>query len=80
MVGVDFESVRHRVKLVEDTGDSRLFENRDGVLCPVCEDPFEEALESQRSTEQLNPRDGLSFCIVNESGGNLVLFTHASDS
>lgn len=80
MAGLDFDAVRHRVKLVEDTGDSRLFENRDDVRCPVCDEPFEEALESRRQTEQLNSPNGLVLCIVNGSDGNLVLLTHASDS
>jgi len=79
MAGLDFESVRHRVKLVEDTGESRLFENRDGVQCPVCGDPFDEALESTGQTEQLHPRNGLSLCIANGES-RLVLLTHASDS
>jgi DNA repair exonuclease SbcCD ATPase subunit len=79
MVGVDFHEVRHRVKLVEETGNSRVFENRDGVRCPVCEEPFDEALESERHTEQLNPAAGLSLCIVNEDDV-VILFTHASDS
>ena len=33
---VDFEAVRHRLKLLRDTGDTRLFENRGDVPCPVC--------------------------------------------
>jgi hypothetical protein len=80
MTNVDFDSVRHRVKLIEDTGDSRLFENRDGVPCPVCGEDFDEALESRRRTEQLSPWDGLSLCIVNGADSRLVLLTHASDS
>jgi len=80
MTSVDFDSVRHRVKLIGDTGDSRLFKNRDEVSCPVCGDPFDEALESRRRTEQLTPRDGLSLCLVNGDDGELVLLTHASDS
>ena len=47
MTSVDFDSVRHRVKLIEDTGDSRLFENRDGVSCPVCGEPM-KTLEHER--------------------------------
>lgn len=76
---VDFEAIRHRVKLLEDTGDSRVFENRDGVQCPVCGRPFEEVLTSERPSEQLEPRDGLTLCIRN--GDRYVsLYTHAGDS
>jgi uncharacterized Zn ribbon protein len=79
MASVDFEAVRHRVKLLKDTGDTRVFENRDDVECPVCGEPFAEALASQRETEQLSPRDGLSLCLLNEAD-RVVLFTHAGDS
>jgi uncharacterized Zn ribbon protein len=79
MGSVDFEAVRHRVKLLEDTGDSQVFENRDGVECPVCGRAFAEALASERRSEQLSPRDGLSLCLLNE-GDRMVVFTHEGDS
>lgn len=79
MENVDFDAIRHRVKLLEDTGDSRLFDNRDDVQCPVCERPFDEALETERRTEQLSPQSDLSFCLVNGTN-RIILFTHATDS
>lgn len=73
---LDFESVRHRVKLVRDSGDERLFENRDGVTCPVCGDTFDEALASTSRTCQLTPGSGVDVCLVREDD-RVVVLTHA---
>lgn len=74
--GVDFDDVRHRVKLLQDTGETRIFENRDGVQCPVCGSAFDEALETTASTERLSPDRQLDVCLVREST-HVVVFTHA---
>jgi hypothetical protein len=77
--GVDFESIRHRVKLLKDSGDTRFFENRDGVRCPVCEEPFDEALETEARTRQLQPLPNHRLCLVREAD-RTVVFTHAHSS
>lgn len=76
MAGIDFEAVRHRVKLIEDTGDTRLFENRDGVPCPVCDEPFEEALATEERTRELQSMPDHRLCMVREDE-RVVVFTHA---
>jgi hypothetical protein len=73
---IDFEAIRHRVKLLQDTGERRIFENRDGVSCPVCGDAFDEALATTGRTEQLAPDRQLDVCLLRESK-RLILFTHA---
>ncbi|MFB6270534.1 MAG: flagella cluster protein [Halobacterium sp.] len=72
---LDFESIRHRVKLLRDSGDERVFENRDDVACPVCGDAFAEALASSGRTCQLSPSD-VDLCLVREDD-RVVVFTHA---
>lgn len=74
--GFDFEAVRHRVKLLRDTGDERVFENRDGVACPVCGEPFAEALATSERTCQLSPGSSVDVCLVREPDRTIV-FTHA---
>jgi hypothetical protein len=74
--GLDFEAIRHRVKLLRDSGTERVFENRDEVACPVCGVPFEEALASTSRTSQLTPGAGVDLCLVREDE-RLVIFTHA---
>ncbi|CAM2926069.1 flagella cluster protein [Halobacterium salinarum] len=76
---MDFSAIRHRVKLLEDTGRSRLFENRDAVACPVCGQPFDQALVSRNDTEQLAPDAELSLCL-HRGTDRMVVFTHADDS
>ncbi|MCG1002948.1 MULTISPECIES: hypothetical protein [Halobacterium] len=74
--GVDFEAVRHRVKLRQDTGTERLFENRDGVACPACGEAFTEALATTERTCQLSPGPDVDVCIVREAN-RIIIFTHA---
>lgn len=76
MDGLDFDSVRHRVKLVRDSGDTRLFENRDDVSCPVCGNAFDEALETSNSTRRLQPDSGIELCLA-RAPDRLFVFTHA---
>jgi len=73
---LDFEAVRHRVKLLRDTGDERVFENRDDVACPVCGEPFAEALATSDRTCQLSPGASVDVCLVREPE-QLVVLTHA---
>ncbi|WP_432419606.1 DUF7385 family protein [Halobacterium zhouii] len=73
---IDFEAVRHRLKLRRDTGTVRLFENRDGVSCPVCGEAFDEALATTERSRQLGSDQPLDVCVARESD-RLFIFTHA---
>ncbi|MFB6073216.1 MAG: flagella cluster protein [Halobacterium sp.] len=73
---IDFEAVRHRVKLVRDSGSASLYENRDGVACPVCGDPFDEALATSARSRQVSSDGGVRLCVA-RGDDQLVLFTHA---
>ncbi|GAA0267507.1 DUF7385 family protein [Halobacterium noricense] len=73
---VDFEAVRHRVKLLRDTGSEQVFENRDGVACPACGEAFTEALATTERTCQLSPGPSVDICLVREPERMIVL-THA---
>ena len=73
---VDFEAIRHRVKLLRDTGTEQVFENRDGVECPACGEAFTEALATTERTCQLSPEPSVDVCIVRKPERTIV-FTHA---
>lgn len=73
---LDFESMRHRIKLVRDAGGERLFENRDDVRCPVCGDVFVEVLATTDRTCRLTPNERIDVCLVREDD-RVVAFTHA---
>jgi hypothetical protein len=70
----DEHAVRHRLKLVTDTGESVLYENRDGVACPVCDEPFDEFYATS-GRESFRPRDPVGFCVAH-ADDRLLLFTH----
>ncbi|MCD2200449.1 flagella cluster protein [Halobacterium sp. KA-4] len=72
---IDFESIRHRVKLLQDTGNEQVFENRDSVECPVCGQAFTEALVTIERTCQLSPSPSVELCLVREYKRTIV-FTH----
>jgi hypothetical protein len=74
MVDFDEHAVRHRLKLVTDTGASALYENRDGVGCPVCGVPFDEFYATAES-ESFRPTETVGFCVAH-TAERLLLFTH----
>lgn len=76
---IDFEAVRHRVKLVRDSGSTTLYENRDGVDCPVCGSPFDEALTTRSRTYDVAPGSDAQLCIAREPD-RLLLFIHARNA
>ena len=74
--GIDFGALRHRLKLLRDTGDTTLYENRDDVECPVCAEPFDEVLATAERTRTVSSDRGLQLCLVQEED-RLIIFTHA---
>lgn len=75
MSTLDLHDVRDSLKLIRDSGTSAYYENRGGVRCPVCGDPFDEVLETTAATEQVRPSKRLDLCLVNDDG-RILLFTH----
>ena len=71
----DVRAARHRLKLIRDTGDVALYENRDGVACPGCGDPFDELLVTTERSRRFSPAHAADFCVVRESD-RLLVCTH----
>lgn len=76
MPTLDLHDVRASLKLLRDTGDSALYENRDDTCCPVCDDRFDEVLETTERSRRFSPQRRIEFCLVNE-GERVLIFTHA---
>jgi len=75
MTGFDLHAERHRLKQLTDDGDTKLFENRDGVACPACGEPFCRLFLTGRETASFPENDGSRFCLVR--GDDAVhLFRH----
>jgi hypothetical protein len=75
VTGFDLHGERHRLKQLTDDGDTKLFENRDGVACPACGEPFGRLFVIGRETVSFPENDGSRFCLVH--GDDTVhLFRH----
>ncbi|MFC7227234.1 flagella cluster protein [Salinirubellus salinus] len=70
----DVHDHRHRLKLLKDAGHTTVVEDRDGVPCPVCGDPFRRALLTERPGRSFDGVDG-GFC-VGRDADRLYVFTH----
>lgn len=70
----DVHDHRHALKLRTDTGDTQLWENREGVACPACGEAFVELAVTERRHNSFGSPDG-RFCVVREADRVLV-FTH----
>jgi hypothetical protein len=70
----DVHDHRHALKLRRDSGRTQLWENRKGLDCPACDDPFADLLVSEKHHNSFNPPEG-RFCVVREEG-RILVFTH----
>ncbi len=71
----DVHAIRHRLKLKKDAGHSSLFENRDSVACPVCDDRFSEVFTTERREQRFQPTGSMRFCILRDDD-RIHMFTH----
>lgn len=75
MTAFDVREHRHRLKLLRDAGDAALYENRDGVACPACGEPFVRLFRTERETTTFPENDGARFCLLRGADG-AWLFRH----
>jgi len=73
----DQHAVRHRMKLLREDGDVTLYENRDGVRCPACSDPFSRLLLTERRAHSFDLGGSERVCVTHEDE-RLVVCTHDS--
>jgi len=71
----DVHELRHRLKQLSDGGDSSLFENRDGVDCPVCGGSFDRVFVTRRRAVSFPEHDGSRFCLLRDEEST-YLFRH----
>jgi hypothetical protein len=71
----DLRAHRRDLKLLRESAERALYENRGDVACPACDRAFERVLASERRAESFSPDQGVGFCVVRESDRVLV-FTH----
>lgn len=73
----DLHDERHRLKQLRDGGDTRLFENRDGVRCPACEEPFTRLFSTRRTATRFPDPGSARLCLVVPPDDEFVhVFSH----
>lgn len=76
-MGFDLHDNRHRLKQLRDGGDTKLFENRDGMACPACGEPFGRLFATRRTATSFPEPGDSRFCLVVPEDDEFVhLFRH----
>ena len=71
----DYHRARQGLKLVKDTGDTKLLKNKEGYACPACGNPFEQLYVSEKQHNTFDPSGATPFCIRRESD-RILMFRH----
>jgi hypothetical protein len=71
----DIHDHRHRMKQLRESSDTGLYDNRDGVTCPVCATAFERLFILRGREQQFPENDGARFCLLTQDDG-VYLFRH----
>ena len=66
---------RHQMKQLRESSDTGLYDNRDGVSCPVCAAVFDRLFILRGRTQQFPENDGVRFCLLNQDDA-VYLFRH----
>lgn len=64
MTPFDVHDHRHRLKQLRDSGETKLFANRDEVACPACGEPFERLFSTRREATCFPDPGSARFCLV----------------
>lgn len=72
----DLHDHRHRLKQLRDGGDTKLFENRDGMACPACGEPFSRLFSTRKTATRFPPHEKARFCLVVPDDEFVHLFSH----
>ena len=75
MTGFDVHDHRHELKQLRDSGATSLWENREGMACPVCDDVFSRLFVTRQARTTFPENDGVRFCLLRD-GDAVYLFRH----
>ncbi|THE63598.1 flagella cluster protein [Salinadaptatus halalkaliphilus] len=71
----DVHDHRHQLKQLQDSGETAVFENRDGLTCPACSREFERLMLVEPRQYSVPSNAGSPFCLLRRDD-DLVLFRH----
>jgi transposase len=72
---IDIHDYRHGLKLIEETRETSLWNNKQRYACPACGKPFEQLFISEQSHNTFNPGSATPFCIRHEAD-RILMFRH----
>ena len=75
MTDFDVHDHRHELKQLRDAGATSLWENREGMRCPVCDDAFSRLFVTEQSGTTFPENDGERFCLLYDDDA-VYLFKH----
>ncbi|MFC6719377.1 flagella cluster protein [Natrialbaceae archaeon GCM10025810] len=73
--GFTVHDYRTKLKLLNDTGDTRTLENREELGCPACGRAFDRLYVSERPTETFSSPPERPFCLA-RTDDRLLVLTH----
>ena len=75
MPGFDVHEHRNALKQLRDAGDTSLWESREDVACPACEESFDRLFTTTRLATRFPENVGARFCLVRD-GDAIHVFRH----
>ena len=75
MTEFDVHDHRHELKQLRDSGRTSLWENREGMACPVCDDAFSRLFVTKKAGTTFPENDGARFCLLRDDDA-VYLFRH----
>lgn len=73
--GFSVHDYRTKLKLLNDSGETRTLENREGVTCPSCGREFHRLFVTERRTETFDSAPDRPFCLA-RTDEKILLLTH----
>ncbi|GAB3670823.1 DUF7385 family protein [Halopiger thermotolerans] len=73
--GFSIHDYRAKLKLLNDTGETRTLENRRELQCPACDRAFDRLFVTERETATFETAPERPFCLA-RTDEKLLLLTH----
>lgn len=73
--GFSIHEYRTKLKLLNDSGDTRTVENRAELACPSCDRAFDRLFVTERPTASFETPPDRPFCLA-RTAEKLLLLTH----
>ncbi len=73
--GFSIHDYRTKLKLLNDTGDTRALENRKELGCPSCDQPFDRLFVTENAVASFDSPPEKPFCLA-RTDEKLLLLTH----